>query len=475
MTLRGGREVRVQPTGARSCVPGRDPRIAIVGAGISGLVAAHRVRRLLGERATITMWEAGPLAGGSLRGAGVAGVPIDIGAEAFLARRPEVPRLLAELELAGEQVSPSGLRPVIWSGAAAHPLPSGTLMGIPAKAESLAGLVSARTLERIAAEPSAPLEWDTHGDTDIGSFVASRFGPEVLSASVDPLLGGVYAGLSSGIGVRAGLPTLAAALDAGAPSLSAAVSAALPAPQAGPVFGAIRGGYPRLVRALLESAKPVVLYGSAVTGLRPTPGGWLVRSRAGADTCVDAVVVAAPATQVARLLAGPAPVAAELAAGIQLASSVLVALAFPREVELPPHSGILVATSEPLRVKAFTLSSRKWPHLAAHRIVRASLGRFGGEPMHLLPDSELIAAARADFATVTGIAVPPLDAAVQRWPAALPQYGPGHLALVAEIEKEIAGLPGLELAGSYLRGVGVGACVGAAEAAAVRIAGHVRR
>jgi protoporphyrinogen/coproporphyrinogen III oxidase len=56
---------------------------------------------------------------------------------------------------------------------------------------------------------------------------------------------------------------------------------------------------------------------------------------------------------------------------------------------------------------------------------------------------------------------------VQRWIDAMPQYGPGHADVIAEVR---AGLPPtLAVAGSYLDGIGVPACVGAAGRAAGRV------
>ena len=80
-------------------------RIGIVGGGISGLVAAHRLRVELGERAEIIVFDAGK-AGGQLRTVDLAGGRSDIGAEAFVARRPEVPALLDELGLGARLVRP---------------------------------------------------------------------------------------------------------------------------------------------------------------------------------------------------------------------------------------------------------------------------------------------------------------------------------------------------------------------------------
>ncbi|MFE3258405.1 protoporphyrinogen oxidase [Nocardia sp. NPDC059229] len=442
-------------------------RVAVVGGGISGLVAAYRLRKALGESAELILVERRDRVGGILRTVEIEGDPVDLGAEAFVGRRPEIPELMGELGIAEQLVHPAGKRPLVWSEGVGHRLPERTLMGIPAAPESVAGLVDAQTLAAVAAEPSRPLRWERGGDVSVGELVRDRFGAQVVRRSVDPLLGGVYAGLADSIGVRAALPTLAAALDRGAASLTRAVSEALPPPSTTPVFGGIRDGYRALLDALRAAADVKAETGTAVTTLARTAQGW----RLDPVGDVDAVILATPAPVTAELLRAVAPEAAELAAGIDLASSAVVALALPRETALPDNSGILVATGEPLRAKAFTLSSRKWPHLAARDValVRASFGRFGDPAPLSWSDDDLVTAAVEDLTTVTAADIRPLRAVVQRWPGGLPQYAPGHTARIADLRSATADLPGLALAGAYLDGVGVPACAATGTKAAARI------
>ncbi|MEV5651745.1 protoporphyrinogen oxidase [Nocardia sp. NPDC052254] len=442
-------------------------RVAVVGGGISGLVAAYRLRAALGPELELILLERRDRLGGTLRTVALAGEPVDVGAEAFIGRRPEIPSLLDELGLSDQLVHPAGRRPLIWSGGTTHPLPERTLMGIPSGPDTVEGLVDEATLARIAEEPTLPLRWELGTDASVAELVAERFGAQVVARSVDPLLGGVYAGRAESIGVRAALPALAAALDAGAPNLTAAISRALPPPSTGPVFGGLRDGYGVLLEALRHAAAPKVEIDTPVTGLVRTAGGWQV-DPIGA---VDAVVLATPAPVTAALLRDIAPGAAAAAGGIELSSSAVVALGLPADTALPDNSGILVATGESLRAKAFTLSSRKWPHLADRELalVRASFGRFGDDTPLSWPDEELIAAAVADLSTVTGLSLRPETALVQRWRGGLPQYAPGHTERIAALAAEVETLPRLAVAGAYLHGVGVPACAASGTAAAQRL------
>lgn len=439
---------------------------AVVGGGISGLVAAYRLRVAAGPDATITVFDPADRLGGVLRTERIGGQPLDVGAEAFIARRPEVPALLAELGLAGRQIGTTGARPLIYSQRRLHELPIGTLQGIPADPETLTGLVDDAAIGWMLGERSRPFAWQPGADPSVAELVGGRFGDQVVARSVDPLLAGVYAGSAATIGVRSAVPTLAAVLDRGARNLTDAVREALPPPQLGSVFGAVEGGYAVLVDELISRAD-VRWAQVAVTQVNRAQPGWELVDDEGQRWHADAAVLAVPAPWLPRLIEGVAPRTAAAARRIEVASTALVALALPGGTPLPEQSGVLVASGEPLRAKAITLSSRKWGRRANVELVRLSYGRFGDNLARSAGDEDLLEWASLDLATVFGVNVEPVDCHVHRWIDAMPQYGPGHPNLVAELR---AGLPPtLAVAGGYLDGIGVPACVAAATRAAASL------
>jgi len=207
---------------------------------------------------------------------------------------------------------------------------------------------------------------------------------------------------------------------------------------------------------------------ASIDTVNPDGAGWSLRDDTGAGYRAAAVILALPAPRLATLLSALAPRSAAAASRVQTASSVVVALAVPGGTPLPQRSGVLVATGERLHAKAITLSSRKWGGSGNVELLRLSFGRFGDSIARNVSDDELLAWSVHDLATVFDVDVDPVDIRVQRWLDAMPQYGPGHAALAAEIR---AGLPpGLAVAGSYLDGIGVPACVGAAGRAVAEVA-----
>lgn len=435
----------------------------VVGGGISGLTAAYRLRAAAGDDATITLFEPSDRLGGVLRTEQVGGRPMDLGAEAFVLRRPEVPALLAELGLSGRQLATTGARPLIYSLRGLHPLPAGTVAGIPSSPASVAGLVDEATVARIDAEPARPLGWQPGGDPAVAELVGDRFGVQVVARSVDPLLSGVYAGSAATIGLRAAAPGVAAALDRGAASLTDAVRQALPPVTGAPVFGALDGGYQVLIDELVRRSR-LRWVRAAVDKLEP---GWTLRDDTGDSWAADAVILAIPALRLAPLIDGIAPRSSAAASRITSASSVVVALAVPGDTAFPQCSGVLAASGEPLRAKAITLSSRKWGLRGDVQHLRLSFGRLGDDLAGSASDDELLGWALSDLVDVFGLSVDPVDARIRRWVDAMPQYGPGHADVIAEVR---AGLPPtVAVAGSYLDGIGVPACIGAAGRAVERV------
>ncbi|HSL06944.1 MAG TPA: protoporphyrinogen oxidase [Pseudonocardiaceae bacterium] len=461
-------------------------RVAVVGGGISGLTAAYRLRTLLGPAAEIVLVEGSRRLGGALRTVELGGLALDVGAEAFLVRRPEALGLIEELGLGGQLTHPTPATPTVRAGGRTLPLPTRTVLGLPGAAADVAGLLSAQGAQRVAAEPTVPLCWEPGQDAAVGRLLRERAGDELVDRLVDPLLGGVYAGRADALGLRATLPAVATALDCGAGSLLAAAAAALPAgglpPRGGrsPVFGTLLGGLSVLIDALVAAAAVRPWLGLPVRGLARTPDGWrleLGSSSHPEQLDVDAVVLAVPAPALRRLLVDPLPAASAAAGRVEVASSAVVGLALPLAAAqaLPVASGVLVAAGESLSVKAFTFSGRKWAHASSDEVllVRGSLGRHGETRVLQRDDAELVDAVRADLATVTGITAVPVDAVVARWGGGLPQYAPGHLDAVAALEREVDGVPGLAVAGATLHGVGVPACIGTADVAARRISAYL--
>ncbi|MEU0552668.1 protoporphyrinogen oxidase [Dactylosporangium sp. NPDC006015] len=441
-------------------------RVVVIGGGIAGLAAAHRLR----ERAPhldVILVDQSDRPGGKLRTVELAGGPVERGAESFLSGDPAggpsaAVRLAEQVGLGDAIVHPATSKAAVAAGGTLHDLPPGTLMGIP---------VDTDPPERPAAAPLLrPGE-----DVTVGALVRPRRGDLVVDRFVEPLLGGVYAGRADHLSLRMALPALADAAER-SDTLTGAVRAVLAARRStpgAPVFSAIRGGMSRLVDAVAATL-PDVRLGLPVRDLRRDGSRWRLTigsTHSPSTLAADAVVLAVPATPAARLLS----TAGLRGVPLDYASVGLVALALPA-TKLPELSGLLVPATEGFAVKAVTFFDQKWSHLrrSGLTIVRASVGRAGDEAQLQRSDADLLDLVRAEVARLIGAdRLPdPVDAAVFRWGGALPQYAPHHRDRVGQLRAELTahstapGHPPLTVAGAAYDGVGIPACVTSGRTAA---------
>ncbi len=451
----------------------------VVGGGIAGLTAAY----VLGAGgADVLLLESSSMTGGKLRTHEVAGLSVDVGAEAMLNRRPEGVDLAVALGL--DVVHPAVASSRIWTGGTMRPLPR-SLMGVPLDLDDLAasGVLSPAGMAVVRRESALGPEV-IDGDVSVGDLVSRRFGDEVTDRLVEPLLGGVYAGHAHEISARAALPQLVAYAERGSVLQQAA---AIPTTYDGPVFAGISGGMGRLAEALGASGRFEVRTGATVREVRRTATGFELVVGSTRDpelVSADRVVLATPAAPAARLLAGLAPTAAAELAGIESASMAVVTLAF-RASEMPStgsiadgrSSGFLVPPIEGRRIKAATFSFAKWAWVReAGRaddvlVLRTSLGRHREEASLQLSDDELVAVSLGDLALAVGLSATPVDSHVQRWGGGLPQYAVGHLDRVARIRADVARVPGLAVCGAAYDGVGIPAVIASARLAVAQITG----
>ncbi len=451
--------------------------VAVIGGGIAGLTAAYD---LAAAGCDVTVLETSDRVGGKLRQAEVGGITVDVGAEAILARRTEGLDLARDIGLTDAVEHPRTASASIWTRGALRPMPP-TVMGVPADLEALlaSGIVSEAPQSTPAAVPDE--------DVSVASFVEQRLGREVVDRLIEPLLGGVYAGHSDRLSLRATAPqilALGADLQRGAADSLAQRTRTQQSAQPAPVFFAPTGGVGSLPDAVVAAGDFTVRTSTTVRALDQLPrdesGSPRWRLTLGPTTAiehleVDAVVVATPAPAAARLLSDVAPRAAFALAGVEYASVALVTFCLGGELGAA-GSGFLAPPVDGTVIKGATFSSSKWQWsrdaAADHTIVRTSIGRAGETLLLQHDDETLVRLALADLTAALGGVGPVVDAQVQRWGGGLPQYDVGHLDLVDTIEADIASVDGLEVCGAAYRGVGIPAVIGTARVAAARLSGR---
>jgi oxygen-dependent protoporphyrinogen oxidase len=470
-------------------------RVAIIGGGISGLAAAFRIRELAAAREfplEAALFEKGPNLGRALATVREDGFVIDTGADSFLSEKPWALELAKRLGLEPELIgTDERFRKtyVVRAGRLVE-IPEGFTLLAPTRFLPVvtSPLFSIPGKLRMALEPLIPARRDG-SDESLASFVTRRLGREVLDRVAQPLAGGIYTADPESLSLLATMPRFIE-MERRYGSLFKGLRAASrnrPVQSRGTsgarwsLFLSFRGGMRALVEALATRLGECVRMRTAVAGLaRPDggAGGWRVGMADGVEFDADAVVVATPAYDAARLLRPHDAELARLLGEIRYSSAASVNIAY-RAADLPrlPESfGFVVPVKERRKIIACTFSSVKFAHRAPEGTVlmRTFLGGALQAEMMGLEDAAMVAAAREEIAALLGVGAEPILAHVQRWPEQMPQYAVGHLDRVAQIERRSATLPGLALAGAAYRGVGVPDCVHSGEQAAEAVLNYLQ-
>ena len=444
--------------------------VIIIGAGITGLAAAFELAE---RRIPFTVLEASKRAGGLILTEQVDGFTIDAGPDSLLAQKREGIRLCDQLGLGSRLISTRPPRTAyVLHEQRLHALPTPSILGIPTTWSGIASyeLLSWPARFRLALEPLVRGA-ATVPDESIASFFRRRFGAATVPLIAGPLLGGIHAGDIETLSIRSLFPRLVDA-EARHGSVIRAFRNTRSGTGGSGLFKSLMSGMGELVIAI-ERRLPQgsIRYGLPATALRTHPGGWtvecgqeIVRARA--------VILALPAHAAASLLSGVDGEAADLCASVPYVSTASIALAW-RRADVPHDlagSGFVVAKSGGApRITACTWVSSKWDGRAPadHVLLRAFIGGAGDPDAASLSDDELVDIATREISAVLGTSSPPLLARVYRWRHAGAQHVVGHLARMQRLEDRLASMPGVFVAGSGFRAIGIPDCVADGRAAAI--------
>lgn len=465
-------------------------RIAVLGAGITGLAAAHRLHELLPE-AEVTVFDAAPRPGGVLRTDRRDGWLLERSADNFITNVPWGVELCRRLGLEGEliETDPRLRRALVVHRGQVVPVPDGFSLMTPARLWPIltTPILSWRGKLRLAGEYFVPRRRDER-DESLESFAVRRLGREAFERLVQPLVAGIYTADAARLSVAAALPRFVEMEQIHGGLIRAArrrstTGRATDDQAAGArysLFVAPRDGMQRLVDALVERLPATALrMGTEVKRVARTPqGAWqLALGGGGEPPTVDGVIVALPAPAAARALADADRPLAELLGEIPYAGSA-VALAGYRTDQfawLPQGFGFVVPEIERRRLLAASFASHKFPGRApaGHVLVRLFFGGAMHPEMDELDEAELQRIAAEELGALCGLKGEPQFFEVQRWRGAMPQYHLGHLERLRRIEARVGELPGLRLAGNAYHGVGVPQCIDSGQRAAEELARHL--
>jgi oxygen-dependent protoporphyrinogen oxidase len=452
-----------------------DPRVAIVGGGISGLAAAYELTRL---GVSFVLIERAPQCGGVVVTERIGGYTIDAGPDALLTQKPGAIDLCRELAIDTRLRAQASHTTYVVRGGCLRPLPEASVMGIPTRWSSFAtsDAFSWPGKLRMAAEVCLPAR-SPREDESIASFIGRRFGREAVEYLAEPLLAGIHGGDPSSLSMRASFPRLIE-MEASSRSVIAGLRrAATPASRSRPPLVALPGGMSELTAALVHAIPArAIRTGIAVQAITRLRGGYALQVSDRETFDVPAVVMATPPSMTGRLLHGVDRELTDLCRRIRAASVATIALGYRRASVTHPlnGTGFVVPRVERARTRAVSWVSSKWTDRApADRVLlRAYVGSINDPAAVDLADDALVATAQRDIAPLLGIREGPELARVYRWRDAIPQLEVGHATLMQTIDDRLRMLPGLFVSATGFRGTGIADCVADARHQASRAAAY---
>lgn len=440
------------------------PRVAILGAGITGLTAAWHLKR---AGFAPVVFEKSARIGGAIGAVRSDGWLHELGPNSLLEGTPEVARFIDQLGLGERRLyaAPAAKQRYI--------VRDGRLVAMPTSPLGFVRtpLFSLRAKLALLGEP-----WRKRADADaqesVADFVLRRLGREFLDYAINPFVGGVYAGDPTQLSVRHAFPKLHTLEQEHGSLIRGALARrnASGGPK-GRIFS-FPQGLGEIPRALARALGDDLRLNARVTAVIRRSSGWQIQTGAG-DACriedFAAVVCALPADALATIAFDGVPEAHRLCdlCEIEHPPVASVFLGFRRgDVRHPLDGfGVLVPQVERRSILGTLFSSTLFPDRApaGHVALTTFVGGMRDPELVGLDDDALLHLVRAELAALLGADAPPVYVSLQRWPRAIPQYTLGYERFKNAFAAVEAAAPGLFLGGNARDGISLANCVTSGE------------
>jgi protoporphyrinogen/coproporphyrinogen III oxidase len=478
---------------------GYTQKVAVIGAGISGLACAYRLRQL-GIHCLVL--EAQARAGGLIATIRRNGFLFETGPQC-----PRFPplvwRLVRELNLETEFIAGD-------AGAKRYILRNGRLNPAPFSPAGLVGtrLVGLRSKLRILTEvfgsSQPPL-----CEESLAEFVQRKFGSEVLDYLVDPLISTIFLGDAHKMGMASAFPALVEWERNQGSLVRGAIRAhtskrrvreegqspkqaetnhkrdTLRVTDGLPSLGSFRSGMAALPERLAADLHEDIRYSAAITCVQQIRNGsgaakaaWQIGLSCGEKVTAEQLILAVPAHVAAQLLENAAPQLASQLEAIEYAPVCAVGSAYDRSqvTDTLDGFGYMVPRREGLETICTFWNSSLFPGRAPEGkvLITSFAGRGMSNNGAAMGEEECVQIVEAENARALGIKGPSLDRVVWKDSRALPQYNVGHAQRVADIQNNLHTMPNLRIIGNFLKGRSIGDCVDLAFAAAQDVHSQIR-
>ena len=475
---------------------GYTEKVVIIGAGISGLACAYRLRQL---GIPCLVLEAKDRAGGLIATIRRNGFIFEAGPQCPRFP-PSVWRLVRELKLETEFIAGD-------TRAKRYILRDGRLHPAPFSPAGLIGtqLVGLGSKLRILAEVFGSSQPPPREES-LADFVQRKFGAEVLDYLVDPLISTIFFGDAHKMGMKSAFPALVEwernqgslvrgairtrkskqlAPREGTSPQQAGTGETLRVTDALPSLGSFRSGMAALPERLAVELHQEIRYSAEIAYVEQIPDGngtaksaWKIGLSSGERIVAEHLILAVPAYVAAQFLANAVPPLAIQLKSVEYAPVCAVGSAYDRSQVANTLNGFgyMVPRREGLETICTFWNSSLFPGRAPEGkvLMTTFAGRGTGNNGVAIGEEAYAQIVEAENARALGIKGPSLERVVWKDPRALPQYNVGHAQRVAKIQNILPTMPNLRIVGNFLKGRSIGDCVDVAFATAQDVHSQIR-
>lgn len=463
--------------------------VAIIGGGITGLTTAYYLQKIVREQnlpIRYVLLEAEDRLGGTIITDYTNDFVIELGPDSFLARKTSMIRLAEEVGLKDDLVRNHTGQAFILTNGQLHPMPGGSIMGIPTKLAPFVTtpLFSLSGKMRAACDLFLPRTRSNGADQSLGKFFRRRLGNEVVESLIEPLLSGVYSGDIDDLSLMSTFPQFYQveqkhrSLILGMRSTTPKQPKSAGDKKSASAFMTFKSGLQALIKALEKRLDPdCIRTRTSVSKVAQADSGYTLHLADGTQLEADSVVLCSSLHPTRNMLSEYD--FSHLLGEIPTSSVATVALAFPQEAihQDVSGTGFIVSRNEDFTITACTWTHKKWPHTApaGKALLRCFVGRpWDDSPVHL-PDEELVATIMKDLNKIMKIDQMPEFYRISRWKQVRPQYVVGHKARVDQLVHELdEKMPGMFVAGAPYYGAGLPDCVDQGEAVASQVINYLQ-
>ncbi|WP_449539359.1 protoporphyrinogen oxidase [Ferdinandcohnia sp. Marseille-Q9671] len=464
-------------------------KVVVIGGGITGLTVAYYLQKEAKEKGLeidCILLEASHRLGGKVQTVERDGFVIERGPDSFLARKKSASRLVEEVGLGDKLVNNTAGKSYVLVNGKLHPMPGGSIMGIPTQIGPFitTGLFSPLGKMRAAMDFVLPR---TQGGSDqsLGQFFRRRLGDEVVENLIEPLLSGIYAGDIDQLSLLSTFPQFYQVEQKYRSLIVGMKQTTPPKPKtSGKETSAPKGQFLTVTTGLqsfIDAIEAKLDQGTVFKGIKvdsvEKQEKYVIKLSNGEEVMADSVVVATP-HHVTQSMFNQYSFFDSFK-DMPSTSVATVAMAFPedaikKDIE---GTGFVVSRNNDYIITAVTWTHKKWPHTTPDGkvLLRCYVGKAGDEAIVDQSDEEIVKVVLDDLNKTMNITDQPEFSIVTRWKDAMPQYTVGHKERVQFVNQNIAEhLPGVFLAGSSYEGLGLPDCIDQGEAAVQKVLDYLK-